>query len=126
MLKHFSIDPRLPAHAMARFDGDGVHLQSHTYFLTGNGFIIPANGGGVVALLCHVPAYQHSVNEGRCALLKHGQDPWYISTALYLTNTSPTVSLCVPAQCDIYALIKNTSVTISMIDDECFYGNYTN
>jgi hypothetical protein len=121
MLQHFAIDPRISPNYMAQVDASGIHVHPNTYFLTGEEFVIPAQGGMVVAFLCHVPAHEHDVEPGGCALLKHMYDAWHISTCVMLTNNDPYIALLVPKFCDIYALLGNCTIELAVADDADFY-----
>jgi len=123
-MRHFSLDPRVSPNYMAYVDEQGVQICPETYFLSGEEFIIPAKGGVVIALLCHVPDCFHAVEPGGCALLKKCGDPWNISTALHLTNYDKDLALVVPRNCDVYSLIKNTSLELAIVEDEDFYAYY--
>lgn len=126
MLQHFAIDPRVSPLYMAQVNPAGVHVFPDTYFLTGPEFIIPAQGGKIVAFLCHVPAEEHSVEPGGCALLKHLYDPFHISTGIIMTNNDPYIALVVPENCDMYSLMQNTSIGLAIADDQDFYHHYNN
>lgn len=125
VVHHFTLDPWVPPSNMAHVTPDGVILYPDTYYHTGREFLIPA-GGQVVAFLCHVPAHDHYVNAEECCLLKYIHDPWYVCTCLMLTNTHPNISLVVPAQCDFYSLVLNTSVEIMTVAMSDFFALYAN
>ena len=111
-IRHFAFDPLERAAHMAQVNVEGVLLFPATYFHTGREFILRANGGQMVAFLCHVPAIDHWDQSNDCSLLKYVHDPPDACTCLLLTNTQTQMDLVVPANCDVYALVVNTSVTI--------------
>jgi hypothetical protein len=121
-IHHFAFDPLGSASHMAQVNVEGVLIFSQTYFLTGREVIIPANGGQILAFLCHVPSSDHWIHPNECSLLKYVHDPWYACTCLLLTNTHPEMSLLAPAYCDIYALVQNTSVDVITVADADFYA----
>ena len=125
-IHHFAFDPMQPATYMAKTNAEGVVLFSQTYFCTNREFIIPANGGYIVAVLCHVPSLDHWVHPNECALLKYINDPWYTCTSLLLTNTHPVMDLAVPAYCDLYSLIQNTSVIVGNVTEADFFAYFEN
>ncbi len=121
VLRHFALDPLASSNFMARVTPMGLNLYPNTYFLTGDSFIIPAKGGKSVAILCHAPLDQHSIEPDNCALLKYFNDPWYVSTALVFTNNDPYLSVIVPKYCDVYALIKHLCVELVVCEDQDFF-----
>jgi hypothetical protein len=123
-IRHFALDPRASAAEMAQVNVEGVQVFPHTYFHTGQEFVIPANGGHIVAFLCHVPANEHWIHPQECSLLKHPFDPWYVCTAIRLTNTHPNICMFIPAHCDLYAIVKNTAVEMLMVSEADFFAYF--
>jgi hypothetical protein len=122
---HFGLSPQVTPSQIAVVHQDGVLLYSDTYQLTGRETFIPPNGGKMVAFLCHVPAHEHWVHSEECSLLKYIYDPWYVCTALLLTNTSP-YALIVPQHCDIYTICQLTSVSIITVREAEFFAYFDN
>jgi hypothetical protein len=125
-IHHFAFDPRASASQMAQVNVEGVQLFPHTYHHTGREFVIPADGGHIVVFLCHVPANDHWVHPRECSLLKYPYDPWYVCTAVMLTNTHPDLDLYVPTNCDLYALTRYTTVELMTVSEADFFAYFFN